>query len=188
MNRTTRPGSSQAGFTLTELMAVVAILAITIAIAVPALTRDRVEDRYQKYVDTFLRDIQRAHMEAIGGRESRRLAVYGTYYQLEIIDSNNVTTFLARREAPAGVWVAQVSKVSDTPWSPQTDPTNSAWGGSAELRFLATGAFEVDIPVKSTPTPTSDPATVYFGCSDANYKDRVVNYPATAFAKRHPGW
>lgn len=176
----------EAGFTLTELLIVVTIIAVLAAIAVPALTKDDIEARYKKLVNLFLRDIQRAHMEAIASRTDRRIVVNGTSWTLQAVDNSGTTTFLAQRQVPPDTWIAEVTNLGDTPWNAQSDPTNAAWGSSAELRFRGTGSFELAIPAGGTRNPTQ--ATVYFGSKGKRYTSRTVIFPATAFAKLYEGW
>ena len=159
-------------------------------IALPAMTKDDIEARYKKLVNLFLRDIQRAHMEAIASRTDRRIVVSGTSWTLEAIDRSGTTTFLAQRQVPVDTWIASVAKVGHTPWlaSPPSAPANAAWGSSAELRFRGIGTFEVAIPPTTGGTLGTSQATVYFGSRGKRYTSRVVLFPATSFAKLYEGW
>jgi prepilin-type N-terminal cleavage/methylation domain-containing protein len=174
---------SEHGFTLTELMAVVAILAIIAAIAIPSLTRDDIEARFNKFVKTFLGDVQRAHMGAIASKEDWLIRLNGTSYELQRMPG---PTSLEKRPAPASVFIATADSFNAAPWASYTVPTASTpIGTPVTLRFRALGWMEVD---DGSGTFLQQAASVFFRDKNGNYKARVVVFSATSAAQRFEGW
>src|SRR5437867_8846528 len=67
---------SDGGYTLTELMIVVVIIAVVSAIAAPRFTRDRITQDGREFVNELTRELQRSRIEAI----STRLPIYAFIY------------------------------------------------------------------------------------------------------------
>ena len=108
------------GFTLTELMVVVAIVALLALVAVPALTKDRQDARFFKFVRGFAFDVRRAHMEAISSKDHRQFAVRGDRYSISAATkvpkvSTRVLSLLANRLAPPDVQIAGIMPMSSLP-------------------------------------------------------------------------
>ena len=180
------PGASaEQGFTLTELLVVVVILALLAAIAVPALTRDNEEARFNKYVTTFMRDIQRVRYEAISTKEDRALVIGATSYQLIMYTGAppGVPFMQELREAPVDVTVADVLAVNAMPGMTYTPPSGTM-GGTKLVRFNGTGNMQVNVG-SGLQNLT---ASIFFKSGSGLYKKRVVIFPATAYADLYDKW
>jgi prepilin-type N-terminal cleavage/methylation domain-containing protein len=174
---------SEHGFTLTELMAVVAILAIIAAIAIPSLTRDDIEARFNKFVKTFLGDVQRAHMGAISSKEDWLIKLTSSSYEIQRMPG---PTSLEKRPAPASVLIWKGTNESSASWNTgYTVPGATPDSGTVTLKFRALGWMEVD---DGSGTFLQQAATVFFGDKNGNYKARVVVFSATSAAQRFEGW
>jgi prepilin-type N-terminal cleavage/methylation domain-containing protein len=70
-----RPGRD-AGFTLTEVMVVLVIVAVMATIAMPLAGRDKRANQSREYASTLARDLQRTRMLAVSERLPQRAAIY----------------------------------------------------------------------------------------------------------------
>jgi prepilin-type N-terminal cleavage/methylation domain-containing protein len=170
------------GFTLTELLVVVVILALLAAIAVPALTKDDEGERFNKFVTKFMRDLQRMRYEAISTKEDRSLVIGATSYSLNIVVSGTLTV-QDQRQAPTDVMVADVVEVSAMPGQSYSAPSGTM-GGTVEIRFIGTGGMMVD----SGSGLASNTATVFFRTRSNVHKSRIVVFPATSYAALYQDW
>src|SRR3954469_2592590 len=65
-----------AGFTLTELMAVVVIVGVLSAVAVPYVARDRKAAAGRQFASQVFRELQRARVQALSERLPVRVFIY----------------------------------------------------------------------------------------------------------------
>src|ERR1700741_4488639 len=68
--------NSDAGFTVSELMTVVAIMGITAAAAAPSLSRDNAAAGGRAFAEAVTQELQRARMEAVSTRLPRYAFIY----------------------------------------------------------------------------------------------------------------
>lgn len=185
MTRRPRPGPAQQGFTLTELLAVVVIIALLAAVAVPALTRDDEDARFEKMVKQFVSDVRRAHMRALSTREAQSLMVQFDGYTLDTVIGSTHTT-VETREAPTAIWIADITAQSAMPGTSYTKPALGAQlSGTVEIRFLGTGQVLNDV---GGGQPVQQATSVFFQSSTGKERARVVIFPTTAYAERYEGW
>lgn len=172
----------QQGFTLTELLVVVVILALLAAVAVPALTKDDEEERFNKFVTKFMRDLQRMRYEAISTKEHRALVIGANSYTLNVVVSGTLSTQV-QRQAPTDVWVEDVRVVSAMPGQSYTPPTGTM-SGTVEVRFYGTGGMMVDAGSGLVPQTV----TIFFRTRSKLHKSRIVVFPATSYAALYQDW
>lgn len=184
MIKTPRRSHQDQGFTLTELMVVVVILALLAAIAVPALTKDDEEERFEQFVSTFMRDLQRQRYAAISSKEDRALAISGSSYQLVTL-VNGVYTDMEVREAKVDCFVADVTAISAMPGNSYSTPSLTPLGGTRYVVFQGQGGSQLDLTGSD---PLSQPATIFFGTRSGNHKKRIVVFPATSYAALYQDW
>lgn len=184
-----RKSAYEAGITLVELMVVVTILAVSLMLAVPLFTKDRIESEFNKFVRTFAHDLRRSHAEAIGSRDDRQFIISGDRYQIRALTHTTagaVPNLLVTRTAPEGVAITGVINQAVEPGMTYTPPTGGM-SGSFEIRLAATGGLEVETSAGSgNVAPNS--ATVYFRTLRGNHYARIVIYQATCHAKLYQQW
>lgn len=192
-----RVAKGERGFTLTELMVVVAIVAIVAAIAVPLLTADHSEADLNKFVEKFVQDVRRAHIEAISSREERALQITNSngqsQWNLTQVSPGAPTdthTLLSRNILPSNVVIVAVSSINALPIegntysAPTVTAPVAAMTGDAEIRFRCTGEADSNI----TTATTFEPTTVFFSTDSGRFRARVVISPQNSFVKYFPSW
>lgn len=190
VGRPRRSPAAQSGFTLTELMVVIAIIGILGLIAVPAMTRDTSERDLRDVIEKFVQDVRRGHLEAISSREERAILINGSGWQLTMVTpgaSGAVHSQLASTSAPSGVVIASFQNINALPEVNYTRPTATApiarMTTQREIRFRYTG--EAD---GNPGTSNLDSVTVFFATESGNSKARVVITGATSFVKYFDRW
>ena len=167
-------------------MVVVSIIALMALLAVPALTKDRVDARFYKFVRSFVFDVRRGHMEAISSRDHRQFVVARDRYSISaIIGAKGAETpsLLTTRLAPPGVEIAGVAPQTAMPGTSYPAPTMPS---SPRFRVLSTGGTQAD--VSATGTFTDSSFTVFFRTTDGAYKARVVIFQATCHTTMYKSW
>jgi prepilin-type N-terminal cleavage/methylation domain-containing protein len=182
--RTPRRSSQDQGFTLTELMVVVVILALLAAVAVPALTKDDEEERFERFVSTFMRDLQKQRFTSISTKEHRAVEISGNSYQL-ITMVGTVRSPMEQREAPVDCFVAAVTNESGMPGNSYSTPSVTPMSTTSYVLFEGTGGAKVDLTGSNEETK---PSTIFFGTRSGNHKKRIVIFPATAYAALYQDW
>jgi len=168
-------------------MVVVAILAVTAMIAVPALTRDRVDARFDSFVKKLGHDIRRAHTEAMRSKDSYQIVVDNDRYRIDSVTvaaGSTTASKVADRIAPSGVRITGVLNTTAIPGISYTAPTGPM-GSPVALRLESTGGLNVETS-PYTFTPSS--ATVFLKTITGGYKARVVIYQATTQTQVYQGW
>ena len=187
---------AERGFTLVELMVVVAIVAVVAAVAVPTITRDNTEARFKGFVRELAQDLTRARFEALSNREERAVVVNQYAYTvnsavpntttLGLLKSKNVPAVVAAPDPPDMEICAIATYYA---WSstihPPTSP-GSACGSwtPGELRFTNQGTVLIDIPWQGT-TFASGPtnSTIWLRSLDNQHQARILVYGNTGLAR-----
>jgi prepilin-type N-terminal cleavage/methylation domain-containing protein len=177
--------SRSAGFTLVELLVVVAILAVLAALAIPTFGRDSSEADFRRSVRLLAQDLRRLHYEAIASREHRSMVIPspGERYSLNAVVPGTTTMSLLRREVlPATVIVAGVLERAATPGTAYAPPGALP----AEVRF--TGTADVQAEAGSTTAPTDSSATIFVRTVNNQFHARIVVYQTTAYVRVYDRW
>ena len=174
---------ADAGFTLNELMVVVVILAVMTAIAIPSLSRDDASAHFDKYVKTFVKDVQRAHLGAIAAKSDWLMVIYGASYEIQQLPG---PATVATRRAGAPVYAGGVKKENHAPWNTGRSSTtySAPMGGSVELKFSPLGWMDI----KNGSNYERSTVTVFFRDTSGKHKARVVIFPATSYPHLFEGW
>jgi prepilin-type N-terminal cleavage/methylation domain-containing protein len=174
----------QQGLTLIEVMVVVLILGLVAAIAVPALTKDRLDDALYSFTMKFAHDIRRAHMEAISSKDDLQIYLGRDNYRMFVLDvSTGTPTEVSRRQAPNDVIIAGVLGTTAVPGTSYTPPGVDP--ATRIIKMLATGGMQLGDTSNNFNTSA---VTVFLKTLRSNYKSRVVVYPATTQARMYKGW
>lgn len=177
----------ESGLTLVELMIVVAILAITATIAVPALTRDRISSRFNNFVHKLASDLNVAKTSALGSKDSYQLIMESdgyTIFTVTIAAGSETTSRASDKRQAAGVEISGIlanTAVPGVSYSPPSGPL----GSPVALRLQSTGGLMLETAPK-TFTPSS--ASIFLKSATGGYKARVVIYQATSHVKVYKGW
>jgi prepilin-type N-terminal cleavage/methylation domain-containing protein len=182
------------GFTLVELMVVVAILTILVAGAVVAFSKDTAKGEYDKLVARLTQDIQSAKFGAISSKEDRAI-IFNTRVQWEIDSVQPGTdinySLLRRQDVSGDVEVAGILLGAKT-----TPGNTPAFISNTQIRFSAVG----DVQFKATgigncPGTTTNcgslclcSSTIFIRSKDDVYKHRIVVYQSTGFSQLLEGW
>jgi Tfp pilus assembly protein PilE len=177
-------------------MVVIAILAILVAVAIPAFTRDTAESKYNQLMDALLQEQQRAKFEAISSKEDRSLLFTSTTaYQLVAMTPGEVTT---TNYAQLRALVAPPdTEITGFNLGAKRTPGNTPLAiFPTEIRFSPVS--DVDVRGNGLGTcPGGDPCdtsfcacsvTLFLRSTDDRYKHRVVIYGGTGYAERLEGW
>ncbi len=190
----------EAAFTLVELMAVVAIVAVLGAVAVPALTRDDIESRFKRVVRQFAQDLQRARYEALSNREHRSIDLLDSHsYQLQAVvpDVTPLSRALqSSRQLEQRIEVYAVTLEAAHPDNSSATVPTPAVGAStnlpAEIQFTATSEVwaQIHTPGAAALTPShATSVTIWMraidGANNVIHRARVVLYQTTGYARIH---
>ena len=179
-----RRASREAGFTLTEMMVVVVIVAILAAIAVPWLNNPA-------DVETATRTMA----SAIG--ESARLAVSRGPVPAEVAlasgNANRVQIDITGVPASLTVQLQVETGVNTSAWyeTQRLDmPRGVVVAGSSAIADLAGGAAITGGPIhfECASTGQCDAKTIYLSRSDATDKFRIVVMPLSTAPQVIEGW
>lgn len=190
-----RRGRLEAAFTLVELMAVVAIVAILGAVALPALTRDDIDSRFKRAVRQFAQDLQRARYEALSNREHRSIDILGLHsYELQAVVPGVTPlsrALLASRQLEQRIELYAVTLEAAHPDNTTATIPSSPTGTPAEIQFTSTSEVWALIHSPGAAALTPDNATsltVWMRALAADgttplHRARIVLYQATGYAR-----
>lgn len=163
------------GFSLVEMMVVIAILAVLAAIAVVAMTRDNLESDFNTVGRRLSQDLQRAKAEAISSPEDRVIRVSDDgklyTYNAALPGDKNLSN-LSKFSLPTRIAISGVSRNSDASALP------------AQIRFFGTqeaGAITGSGIDNNVASPSQ--VTIYFKSDDGTYKARIIISQSTGFIK-----
>jgi type IV fimbrial biogenesis protein FimT len=103
------PNSSQRGFTLIELMVVVALVAIILALAAPSFTGTLARKRMEGVASELATDIQYARSEAAQRNAPVRVIVGANCYAVHVVGSTNASSCAALGTDAVNLKTAQVT-------------------------------------------------------------------------------
>jgi prepilin-type N-terminal cleavage/methylation domain-containing protein len=128
-----------AGYTITEVMIVVAIISILAAVATPSFTKDSAARQGRAFGSSLAQSLQRARFEAMAKRVPYRARIcLGRVEILEVTDPNDETACAVVRRlfAPPSVGVWRVGRGSvGPPNTPDADMTSCR-----RIQFTTLGA------------------------------------------------
>ena len=192
-----RPGRAEAAFTLVELMAVVAIVAVLGAVAIPVLTRDDIGGRFKRAVRQVSQDLQRARYEALSNREHRAIDVLASLhdYQLQAaVPGLTTRSLLTRRQLEQRIELYAATTDAAHPDNASatipTAPPGSTENLPFEIQFTSTSEVwaKQHSPGSAVLEPSDATAvTLWLRALDANNKPmhraRIVISGATGYTR-----
>jgi prepilin-type N-terminal cleavage/methylation domain-containing protein len=169
--------NSDAGFTVSELMTVVAIMGITAAAAAPSLSRDNAAAGGRGFAEAVTQELQRARMEAVSTRLPRYAFIYSDRVEIRaakpgasptaaLVAPTTTDPILHMVRAKVGISSFDVTGTASAP-SSNLSPTTSK-----QIVFGSMGAGYL------APTAPVSPAPVYLYINNDAVKD---NHPERKF-------
>lgn len=185
--------SRQAGFTLVELMVVVAIVAILATGAVVAMNRDSAKADYDKLVAQIAQDLQWARFGALSSKEDRALLFSAVGWQVASVAPGTSVFALLRRQNISG----EVEIKGFLPGAMTSGGNTPIPCTTAEIRFSAVGDLEIQgsslgsCPGTSIACDTARcqcSVTVFVQTKDGRTQHRIVVFQSTGFTQAFEGW
>jgi prepilin-type N-terminal cleavage/methylation domain-containing protein len=177
------------GFTLVELMVVVGIIAITAAIALPAIMRDDTGSRFNKEVRELAQLLVKARVEAISNRQNRAIMIESaTTYSMQTMEPAMIgdggTFQMASRLLDQRV---KLHAVADAACMPESGCAIPAAGAKipARIRFISTGEA---ILAHGSPLADVDESMTIYLSGHGGLKSRIVVFKSTGHVRVYEGW
>jgi prepilin-type N-terminal cleavage/methylation domain-containing protein len=169
--------NSDAGFTVAELMTVVAIMGVTAAAAAPSLSRDNAAAGGRGFAEEVTQELQRARMEAVATRLPRYAFIYSDRVEIRaakpgatptaaLIPPTTSDPILHLVRARVGISSFDVKGTAGTPSSALSTTT------SKQIVFGSMGAGFIAPSAPVSPTP------VYLYINNDTVRD---NHPERKF-------
>ncbi len=169
--------SADAGFTLSELMVVVAVMGTAAAAAVPGFGRDSAAATGRSFAQEITQELQRARMEAVTTRLPRHAFIYSNRIEIRAARPGATPTspLLAPTAADPILHTIRGGmgvNIFDVTGSASTPSFNLSTTTSKQIVFGTMGAGFIG------PTAPGSPAAVYLYINNDTVKD---NHPERKF-------